>query len=180
MWRVRVSSGAQSESIHIHVGLRLFYSHIRRSLLLAQPVLLVLCPELCQRVVEYLDPKVHLHLTAILVLVLGVLFEAKVSAGDIIIPANSQILEIQITVTTAPEAGNISVGTSATSTELFTGVAAGTAANVFLFGSAGTITDGDAWADIGGAALPIFADCSAGTTGRGFLTVSYIQGIDNA
>lgn len=105
---------------------------------------------------------------------------AAAQVGDIIIPANSQILEIQLTVTVAPEAGNISVGTSATSTELYTGLAAGTSANVFLFGTAATIADGDAWADIGDAALPIFADCSAGTTGRGFLTVTYIQGIDNA
>ena len=102
------------------------------------------------------------------------------AVGDIIIPANSQILEIQITVTTAPEAGNISMGTSATSTELFTAVAAGTSANVFLFGSAGTITDADTWADVGTSDVTIYADASAGTTGRGFITVTYIQGIDNA
>jgi hypothetical protein len=102
------------------------------------------------------------------------------AVGDIIIPANSQILEIQLTVTVAPTAGNISMGTSATSTELFTALAAGTAANVFLFGSAATITDGDTWADVGTSDVTIYADCSAGTTGRGFITVSYIQGIDNA
>jgi len=102
------------------------------------------------------------------------------AVGDIVIPANSQILEIQITVTTAPEAGNISVGTSATATELFTALAAGTSANVFLFGSAATITDADTWADVGTSDVTIYADASAGTTGRGFITVTYIQGINNA
>lgn len=102
------------------------------------------------------------------------------AVGDIVIPANSQILEIQITVTTAPDAGNISMGTSATSTELFTALAAGTSADVFLFGSAATITDADTWADVGTSDVTIYADCSAGTSGRGFITVTYIQGIDNA
>ena len=97
----------------------------------------------------------------------------------IVIPANSQIVEISIYVTTACDAANISMGTSSTSTELFTALAAG-AANVIKLGSAGTITDADTWVDIGSADLPIFIDFSAGTTGVGNVTVEYIQGINNA
>ena len=98
----------------------------------------------------------------------------------IVIPANSQIVEIRIYITTACAAANISMGTSSTSTELFTALAAGTAADVIKLGSAGTITDADTWVDIGSDDLPIFIDFSAGTTGRGNVTVEYIQGINNA
>ena len=98
----------------------------------------------------------------------------------IVIPANSQIVEISIYITTACDAANISMGTSSTSTELFTALAAGTAANVIKLGSAGTITDADTWVDIGSVDLPIFIDFSAGTSGIGNVTVEYIQGINNA
>jgi hypothetical protein len=98
----------------------------------------------------------------------------------IVIPANSQIVDIQIYITTACDAANISVGTSATSTEIFTALAAGTAANVILHGSDGTITDADTWVDIGASDLPIFIDFSAGTSGVGNITVEYIQNINNA
>ena len=98
----------------------------------------------------------------------------------IVIPANSQIVDIQIYITTTPDAGNISMGTSATSTELFTALAAGTAANVILHGSDGTITDADTWVDIGTSDLPIYIDFSAGTSGAGYVTVEYIQNINNA
>ena len=98
----------------------------------------------------------------------------------IVIPANSQITEVIINITTACDAANISVGTSSTSTELFTALAAGTAANVFKFGTGGTITDGDTWADIGSSDLPIYIDFSAGTSGAGYVTVEYIQNINNA
>ena len=97
-----------------------------------------------------------------------------------IIPANSQIVEVRIYITTACDAANISVGTSSTSTELFTALAAGTAANVIKFGSSGTITDADTWVDIGSSDLPIFIDFSAGTSGVGNITVEYIQNINNA
>ena len=72
------------------------------------------------------------------------------------------------------------MGTSSTSTELFTALAAGTAANVIHHGSDGTITDADTWVDIGSADLPIYIDFSAGTSGAGYVTVEYIQGINNA
>ena len=99
---------------------------------------------------------------------------------NIVLPANSQIVEVRIYITTACDAANISVGTSSTSTELFTALAAGTAANVIKFGSSGTITDADTWVDIGSSDLPIFIDFSAGTSGVGNITVEYIQNINNA
>ena len=98
----------------------------------------------------------------------------------IVIPANSQITEIIINITTACDAADISMGTTSTSTELFSALAAGTAANVFKYGSTGTITDGDTWADIGSSDLPIYIDFSAGTSGAGYVTVEYIQNINNA
>ena len=98
----------------------------------------------------------------------------------IVIPANSQITEIIVNITTACDAANISMGTTSASTELFSALAAGTAANVFKYGSTGTITDGDTWADIGSSDLPIYIDFSAGTSGAGYVTVEYIQNINNA
>jgi|TARA_R100001463_G_scaffold103631_3_gene158046 hypothetical protein len=98
----------------------------------------------------------------------------------IVVPANSQVVDVQIYITTACDAANISVGTSSTSTELFTALAAGTAANVILHGSDGTVTDADTWVDIGTSDLPIYIDFSAGTSGVGYITVEYIQNINNA
>lgn len=98
----------------------------------------------------------------------------------ITIPANSQITEITIYITTATTAANISMGTSSTSTELFTALAAGTAANVIHHGSDGTITDADTWVDIGSSDVNIFIDFSAGTAGAGYVTVEYVQNINNA
>ena len=99
------------------------------------------------------------------------------ASTGIIIPANSQITEITIYITTACDGAsqNLSVGTSNTSNELFSALALGTAANVIKFGSAGTITDADTWADVGSSDVSIFVDMSAGSAGRGFITVDYIQ-----
>jgi hypothetical protein len=101
------------------------------------------------------------------------------AATAIIIPAGSQILDIQITITTACDGAsqNLSVGTSATSTELFTALALGTAADTIFFGSAGTITDGDTWENVGTADITIWVDMSAGSAGRGTITVTYVQNI---
>ena len=100
----------------------------------------------------------------------------------IVVPANSQIVQIYVYVTTACDGAsqNLSVGTSATSTELFTALALGTAANVIKLGSDATITDADTWVDIGASDLPIYVDFSAGSSGVGYITVEYIQGINNA
>jgi len=95
----------------------------------------------------------------------------------IVVPANSQIVEITVYITTACDGAsqNLSVGTSSTSTELFTALALGTAADKVFFGSGGTITDMDTWLDVGSTDVEIFSDSSAGSSGAGTITVTYIQ-----
>lgn len=93
------------------------------------------------------------------------------------IPANSQIIDVAVYITTACDGAtqNLSVGTTATSTELFSALALGTAADTIFFGSAGTVTDADVWETIGTSDLPIYVDFSAGSAGRGTITVQYVQ-----
>lgn len=101
---------------------------------------------------------------------------AAASTG-IIVPANSQITEITMYINTACNGAsqNLSVGTSTTSTELFTALALTTGANVIKQGSTGTITDTDAWLDVGTSDVTIYSKTSAGSTGAGYITVKYIQ-----
>ena len=101
---------------------------------------------------------------------------ASAASTGIIIPANSQITAITLYITTAPGAANLSMGTSTTSTELFSGLAVGTAANVSKVAlTSGTITDMDAWTDVGTSDVTLYVLSSANTTGRGIITVEYIQ-----
>ena len=95
----------------------------------------------------------------------------------IVIPANSQIVEIYVYVTTAwDNSSTLSIGTSSTSTELATAVAV-TTINTIKLASQATITDADTWEDIGSTDVKIFTDSSATTsdTGVGTLTVTYVQ-----
>jgi hypothetical protein len=99
------------------------------------------------------------------------------AASGIVIPANSQIVEVYVYVTTAYDnSATLSVGTSSTSTELCTAVAVSTA-NVIKLGSQATIADSDEWEDIGTTDVKIFTDSSATTSDAGVatLTVTYIQ-----
>ncbi len=101
---------------------------------------------------------------------------ASAASTGMIIPANSQITAITLYITTAPGAANLSMGTSSTSTELFTALAVGTAANVSKVAlTSGTITDMDAWTDVGTSDVTLYVLSSANTTGRGIITVEYIQ-----
>ena len=99
------------------------------------------------------------------------------AASGIVIPANSQILEIYVYVTTAwDNSSTLSIGTSSTSTELATAVAV-TTINTIKLASQATITDADTWEDIGSTDVKIFTDSTATTsdTGVGTLTVTYVQ-----
>jgi len=99
------------------------------------------------------------------------------AASGIVIPANSQIVEIYVYVTTAwDNSSTLSIGTSSTSTELATAVAV-TTINTIKLASQATITDADTWEDIGSTDVKIFTDSSATTsdTGVGTLTVTYVQ-----
>ena len=97
------------------------------------------------------------------------------ASTGIIVPANSQITEITLYINTAPASANLSVGTSTTSTELFTALALGTSADVVKQGSTGPITDMDAWLDVGTSDVTIYSKSSAGSSGAGYITVKYIQ-----
>jgi len=94
---------------------------------------------------------------------------------NVVIPANSQITEITLYITTAPDSANLSVGTSASANELFSALALGTSANVIKQGSTGTITDADTWADVGSSDVTIQTISSTGSSGAGYITVKYIQ-----
>ena len=99
------------------------------------------------------------------------------AATGIVIPANSQILEATVFVTTAwDNSSTLSIGTSATSNELATAVAVSTI-NTIKLASQATITDADAWVDVGSTDVEIYVDASATTAdaGIGILTVTYIQ-----
>ena len=102
---------------------------------------------------------------------------ATAAASGIIIPANSQIVECYVYVTTAYDnSATLSIGTSSTSTELATAVAVSTI-NTIKLASQATITDADTWEDIGSTDVKIFTDSSATTSDAGVatLTVTYIQ-----
>ena len=99
------------------------------------------------------------------------------AATGIVIPANSQILEATVFVTTAwDNTSTLNIGTSATSTEIATAVAVSTI-NTIKLASQATITDADAWVDVGSTDVEIYVDASATTAdaGIGILTVTYIQ-----
>jgi hypothetical protein len=99
------------------------------------------------------------------------------AATGIVIPANSQILEATVFVTTAwDNSSTLNIGTSATSTEIATAVAVSTA-NTIKLASQATITDADAWVDVGTTDVKIYVDSSATTAdaGVGVLTVTYVQ-----
>ena len=100
---------------------------------------------------------------------------ASAATTGMIIPANSQITAITLYITTAPGAADLSMGTSIAATELFTALAVGTAADVIKLGTSGTITDMDAWTDVGTSDVTLYVLSSANTTGRGIITVEYIQ-----
>ena len=99
------------------------------------------------------------------------------AATGIVIPANSQILEATVFVTTAwDNSSTLNIGTSATSTEIATAVAVSTV-NTIKLASQATITDADAWVDVGTTDVKIYVDSSATTAdaGVGVLTVTYVQ-----
>ena len=99
------------------------------------------------------------------------------AATSIVIPANSQILEATVFVTTAwDNSSTLSIGTSATSNELASAIAVSTI-NTIKLASQATITDADNWVDVGSTDVRIYVDASATTAdvGRGILTVTYVQ-----
>jgi hypothetical protein len=104
---------------------------------------------------------------------------ATALATRIVIPANSHILNIQVLATAAwsGASSNISIGTSATSTELVS------AASLSAVGLAALTPGTDAtrtakWENVGTSDVIIYALSANTGTGVGELTVRYIQAHD--
>ena len=80
------------------------------------------------------------------------------AASGIIIPANSQIIEMSVYITTAwDNSSTLNIGTTSTSTELATGIVV-TVVEKIKLASQATITDSDAWEDVGSTDVKIFTD----------------------
>lgn len=101
---------------------------------------------------------------------------ATALATGIVIPANSHILSIEVLATVAWNgvADTISIGTSATSTEL---VSAGALTNIGLTAlTPGTdATRTGKWIDVGANDVRIYALSTNTGAGVGVLTVTYVQ-----
>jgi hypothetical protein len=104
---------------------------------------------------------------------------ATALATRIVLPANSHILNIQVLATAAwsGASSNISIGTSATSTELVSG------ASLSAVGLAGLNPGTDAtrtakWENVGTSDVIIYALSANTGTGVGELVVRYIQAHD--
>lgn len=98
---------------------------------------------------------------------------------NIVLPANSHILNMQVVVTAAwtGAATTFSVGNTATSTEYVSGAAGGTIGVIGLLpGSDATRTA--AWDDTGTTDKRVFVLSANTGTGVGTLTVRYIQSHD--
>ena len=102
------------------------------------------------------------------------------AASGIIIPANSQIVEIYIYVSTAWDGSSpeLNVGTSATSTELVTAIDVSVVNRIKAGSDATPVVS--LWKDIGSSDLRIWTDSTATSSdaGRGVITVTYIQDND--
>ena len=99
------------------------------------------------------------------------------AASGIVIPANSQIVEMSVYITAAwDNSSTLNIGTTSTSTELATAIVV-TVVEKIKLASQATITDSDAWEDIGSTDVKIFTDSTATTsdTGVATLTVTYVQ-----
>ena len=104
---------------------------------------------------------------------------ATALATRIVLPANSHVLNIQVLATAAwsGASSNISIGTSATSTELVSG------ASLSAVGLAGLNPGTDAtrtakWENVGTSDVIIYALSANTGTGVGELVVRYIQAHD--
>jgi hypothetical protein len=97
----------------------------------------------------------------------------------IVIPANSQIATIDVYVTTAWDgsAATMSIGTSATATELCALTSVGTVGKTaFNPGTDATLTAN--WVDVGTSDVQIFLKSANTGDGVGYVTVRYIQALN--
>ena len=99
------------------------------------------------------------------------------AATDIVIPAQSQIIDIRVAVTTGWSGGTLSIGTSATSNELASAIAAASLVQgMYIVPVTSLIA---AWNNTSSTQdVQIYVKSSAGTAGVGKLIVTYLQGIN--
>ena len=104
---------------------------------------------------------------------------ATALATAIVIPAGSQIAAIDVYVTTAWDgsAATMSIGTSATATELCALTSAGTVGKAaFAPGTDATRTTN--WVDVGTSDVQIYLKSANTGNGVGYVTVRYIQALN--
>lgn len=97
------------------------------------------------------------------------------AATTIVIPANSQIVAVDVFATVAwASSATLSVGTSATATELVAATAIGSIGRTLLTpGTSATVTA--LWIDVGTSDIQVYVKSSGGTGGTGVITFRYIQ-----
>ena len=99
------------------------------------------------------------------------------AATAIVIPAQSQIIDIRVAVTTGWSGGTLSIGTSATSNELASAIAAASLVQgMYIVPVTSLIA---AWNNTSSTQdVQIYVKSSAGTAGVGELIVTYAQAIN--
>lgn len=102
---------------------------------------------------------------------------AAAQATNIVVPAGSTILGITLYVTTAWNGGatTLSIGTSATATELATAVAGGTIGTVVVNSGADATRTGN-WINVGTSDVMIYVKSANDGAGVGAISVRYLQG----
>ena len=99
------------------------------------------------------------------------------AATNIVIPAQSQIIDIRVAVTTGWSGGTLSIGTSATSNELASAIAAASLAQGMYTVPVTSLIA--AWNNVSNTQdVNVYVKSSAGTAGVGILIVSYLQAIN--
>jgi hypothetical protein len=103
---------------------------------------------------------------------------AGVFTTDIVIPANSQILSITLTVSTAwtGTASTLGIGTTASATALTAAGAVAGGTKGIVSASPGTVDAAIAnWTDVGTTDIQVLVTSTNTGSGVGVLTVTYIQ-----
>jgi hypothetical protein len=103
---------------------------------------------------------------------------AGVFTTDIVIPANSQILSIDLTVSTAwtGTASTLGIGTTASATALTAAGAVAGGTKGIISASPGTVDAAIAnWTDVGSTDIQVLVTSTNTGSGVGVLTVTYIQ-----
>jgi hypothetical protein len=104
--------------------------------------------------------------------------DAGVFTTDIVIPADSQILSITLTVSTiwSGAASTLGIGTTASATALTAAGAVAGGTKGIVSASPGTVDAAIAnWTDVGSTDIQVLVTSTNTGTGVGVLTVTYIQ-----